>query len=47
MTDLVRAGHDISIIQSLSGHFSTDLIFRYSAPTEADRENAVEQLYKN
>ncbi|MDL2419420.1 hypothetical protein AVT_27155 (plasmid) [Bacillus tropicus] len=47
MTDPVCAGHDISIIQSLSGHSSTDLILRYSAPKEADRENAVEQLYKN
>lgn len=47
ITDLVRAGHDISIIQSLSGHSSADMILRYSAPTEADRENAVEQLYKN
>ncbi|PEU81505.1 integrase [Bacillus anthracis] len=48
ITDLVRAGHDISVIQSLTGHSSADMILRYSAPSEeADRTNAVEQLYKN
>ncbi|MFA2821561.1 tyrosine-type recombinase/integrase [Bacillus wiedmannii] len=46
ITDLVRAGHDISVIQSLSGHSSVDMILRYSAPSEEDRTNAVEQLYK-
>ncbi|PHD06613.1 integrase [Bacillus wiedmannii] len=46
ITNLVRAGHDISVIQSLSGHSSADMILRYSAPSEEDRTNAVEQLYK-
>ncbi|MCC2382010.1 tyrosine-type recombinase/integrase [Bacillus cereus] len=47
ITDLVRAGHDISVIQSLTGHSSAEMILRYSAPSEEDRTNAVEKLYKN
>lgn len=47
ITGLVRAGQDISVIQSLSGHASADMILRYSMPSEEDRQMAVEGLYKN
>jgi integrase/recombinase XerD len=46
ITDLVRAGEDISLIQSLSGHSSADMVLRYSAPSEDDKQAAVEDLYK-
>lgn len=47
ITDLVRSGLDISVIKSLSGHSSADMILRYSVLTEEeDKINAVEQLYK-
>lgn len=46
VTGLVRAGEDISVIQSLSGHASADMVLRYSMPTEEDRERAVERLFK-
>lgn len=45
ITGLVRSGQDISIIQSLSGHSSADMILRYSAPTSEDKENAVESIW--
>jgi site-specific recombinase XerD len=45
ITSLVRNGQDISVIQSLSGHTSAEMILRYSAPTEEDKENAVEDLW--
>ncbi|WP_223068823.1 tyrosine-type recombinase/integrase [Paenibacillus caui] len=47
ITGLVRANEDISIIQSLSGHASADMILRYSKPTEEDKIRAVERLYKD
>lgn len=46
ITGLVRANQDISVIQSLSGHSSADMILRYSKPTEEDKEQAVSMLYK-
>lgn len=46
VTGLVRAGEDISVIQSLSGHASSDMILRYSMPTQEDRERAVERLFR-
>ncbi|PZE20302.1 tyrosine-type recombinase/integrase [Paenibacillus xerothermodurans] len=47
ITGLVRANQDISVIQSLSGHSSADMILRYSKPTEDDKIRAVEGLYKD
>jgi site-specific recombinase XerD len=47
ITGLVRAGEDISVIQSLSGHSSADMILRYSMPSEEDKQRAVERMYKN
>ena len=47
ITGLVRSKEDISIIQSLSGHRSADMILRYSRPSDEDKQLAVEQLYQN
>ncbi|MEW5919617.1 MAG: site-specific integrase [Bacillota bacterium] len=47
ITGLVRAKEDISTIQSLSGHKSADMILRYSKPTEADKQHAVENIYQD
>ncbi|MCF2649937.1 tyrosine-type recombinase/integrase [Niallia circulans] len=45
ITGLVRNGQDISVIQSLSGHSSADMILRYSAPTPEDKQIAVEEIW--
>jgi integrase/recombinase XerD len=45
ITELVRANHDIAVIQALSGHNSADMILRYSKPTDEDKMEAVESLY--
>jgi integrase/recombinase XerD len=45
ITGLVRAGEDISVIQSLSGHSSADMVLRYSQPSEEDKQRAVENMY--
>lgn len=45
ITGLVRNGQDISVIQSLSGHASADMILRYSAPTAEDKQNAIENMW--
>lgn len=45
ITGLVRSGQDISVIQSLSGHSSADMILRYSAPTPEDKQIAVEEIW--
>lgn len=47
ITALVRSGEDFAVIQSLSGHESADMVLRYSQPTEADREKAIESMYKD
>jgi len=47
ITGLVRSNQDISVIQSLSGHSSVDMILRYSKPSEDDKLKAVEGLYRN
>jgi len=44
ITNLVRSGADISIVQALSRHASADMILRYSKPTEDDLENALEKV---
>jgi integrase len=45
ITEFVRAGVDISIIQSMTGHSSADMILRYSMPSEEDKAKAVERLF--
>lgn len=47
ITGLVRAGEDISVVQSLSGHSSADMVLRYSMPNEEDRQRAVDNLFKD
>lgn len=47
ITGLVRSGQDISVIQSISGHNSADMVLRYSAPTEEDKQNAVENIWSS
>lgn len=46
ITRLVRNNEDFSLIQSLSGHSSADMVMRYSAPTEEDKLNAVNKLWQ-
>lgn len=46
ITGLVRANEDIAVIQSVSGHSSADMILRYSQPTEEDKQQAVEGIFK-
>lgn len=45
ITKLVRNGEDFSLVQSLSGHANADMVMRYSAPSEEDKEEAVERLW--
>ncbi|MEG6615614.1 tyrosine-type recombinase/integrase [Peptococcaceae bacterium 1198_IL3148] len=45
ITGLVRSGKDLSLVQSLSGHSSADMVLRYSQPTQEDKEAAIESLY--
>jgi integrase/recombinase XerC/integrase/recombinase XerD len=47
ITWLVRSGEDISVIQSLSGHSSADMILRYSMPSEEDKQKAVDHIFKD
>ncbi len=47
ITDLQRSGADLTLIQSLSGHSSLGMLSRYSMPTQEDKQNAVEMLYKH
>jgi integrase/recombinase XerD len=44
---LVKENADIAVIQSLSGHSSADMILRYSQPSEEDKQQAVEAIYKD
>ncbi|OZM56881.1 integrase [Lottiidibacillus patelloidae] len=45
ITNLIRSGEDISVVQALSGHANADMILRYSAPTLYDKQYALENLY--
>ncbi|UHA72061.1 tyrosine-type recombinase/integrase [Paenibacillus sp. 481] len=47
ITGLVRAGNNISVIPGLSGHSSADMILRYSMPSEEDKQEAVNNLFKD
>jgi site-specific recombinase XerD len=44
VTGLVRNGEDFSLIQSLTGHKSADMVMRYSRPTVEEQDDAVERL---
>lgn len=41
ITKLVRNGTDISLIMSLTGHTSAEMIVRYSKPSDEDKANAL------
>ena len=45
ITHLIRNGIDTSIVQSLSGHSSADMLFRYSVPSEEDKLQALEGIW--
>lgn len=45
ITKLVRNGEDFSLVQSLSGHANADMVMRYSAPNEEDKEGAISKLW--
>ena len=47
ITGLVRNGKDISVIQSIRGYDFADTVLRYSAPTEVDKQNAVEDIWSS
>jgi integrase/recombinase XerC/integrase/recombinase XerD len=47
ITELVLAGEDISVIESLSGHSSADMVLRCSMPSEEDKQNAVDRIFKD
>lgn len=47
ITHLIRNGTDTSIVQSLSGHSSADMLFRYSVPTQEDQIQALESMWLN
>jgi integrase/recombinase XerC/integrase/recombinase XerD len=44
ITNLIRAGVDISVVQTLSRHASADMVLRYSKPREKDLEGALEKI---
>jgi len=44
VTNLVRAGTDLVLVAGLAGHRRLDTTRRYSLPSEADRDAAVEAL---
>jgi len=44
ITQLVRSGVDISIVQALSRHSSADMILRYSKPAKEVLEETVNKL---
>lgn len=43
-TTLVRQGHDIVLVAELMGHARLDQTRRYSLPSQADRERAINSL---
>lgn len=45
ITKLVRNGEDFSLVQSLSGHTTADMVMRYSVPSEEDKEEAVSRMW--
>ncbi len=44
LTNLVRSGADVVLVAELAGHRRLDTTRRYSLPSEADRDAAVEAL---
>ena len=44
VTNLVRGGHDVVLVAELAGHRRLETTRRYSLPSHADRQAAVESL---
>ncbi len=44
LTGLVRAGHDIVLVAELAGHSRLETTRRYSLPSDADRQAAMDSL---
>ena len=44
VTNLVRAGNDLVLVAELAGHRRLETTRRYSLPSEADRQAAMEAL---
>ena len=44
MTNLVRAGYDLVLVAEIAGHKRLETTRRYSLPSQADREAAMESL---
>jgi len=44
MTNLVRAGYDLVLVAEIAGHKRLETTRRYSLPSAADREAAMESI---
>jgi site-specific recombinase XerD len=44
LTNLVRAGYDLVLVAEIAGHKRLETTRRYSLPSEADREEAMESI---
>jgi integrase/recombinase XerC len=44
LTNLVRSGHDLVLVAEIAGHRRLETTRRYSLPSLADREKAMEEL---
>ena len=47
ITELMRQGFDIAIIQSLTGHSSAEMLLRYAKPSAEEKQKTLEELYLN
>jgi site-specific recombinase XerD len=43
-TNLVRAGHDLILVAELAGHRCLDTTRRYSLPSAADKQAAIDAI---
>jgi site-specific recombinase XerD len=43
-TNLVRAGHDLVLVAELAGHRRLDTTRRYSLPSAADKQAAIDTI---
>jgi integrase/recombinase XerC len=44
MTNLVRSGNDLVLVAEIAGHKRLETTRRYSLPSQADREAAMENI---
>jgi integrase/recombinase XerD len=45
VSSLLREGKDISLIQSLTGHSSLDMLGRYGKASEKEKQGAIDTIY--